>query len=266
FKSVESIEQLNAFASEWRTMFNETKVHSRTKRTRNQVWQMIRPEQLRIAPNLELCRELVSTLPKSRTVRGDLTIQHTINKDYGERFYNLKHIDGIYVGAKVDVVVNPYRAPDIDIITVNSLGEKVIYTVAPDQYDMFGQLEDAPVIGKEIRAMPDSKIDQARKRIMKQAYNAETQAEVDKALKKRVPAYQGHIDVNAHITKHEVPEYLPRAGEQMTTPQQRRQAAPVSIFEAAREIRGLVGDLWTTDHYKALQTTYPDGLVPADAI
>ncbi|WP_336165527.1 transposase [Acinetobacter ursingii] len=266
FKSVESIEQLNAFASEWRTMYNETKVHSRTKRTRNQVWQMIRPEQLRIAPNIELCRELVSTLPKSRTVRGDLTIQHTINKDYGERFYNLKHIDGIYVGAKVDVVVNPYRAPDIDIITVNSLGEKVIYTVAPDQYDMFGQLEDAPVIGKEIRAMPDSNIDQARKRIMKQAYNAETQAEVDKALKKRVPAYQGEVDVTAHITKHEVPEYLPRAGEQMTTTQQRRQAAPVSIFEAAKEIRGLVGDLWTTDHYKALQTTYPDGLVPADVI
>ena len=70
----------------------------------------------------------------------------------------------------------------------------------------------------------------------------------------------------ADVKAVEVPTYITRAGEQMTTQQQRRQAAPVSIFEAAKEIRGLVGDLWTTDHYKALQTTYPDGLVPADVI
>jgi hypothetical protein len=43
FRSVDSIDELNAFANEWRIMFNETKTHSRTKRTRNQVWNMIRP-------------------------------------------------------------------------------------------------------------------------------------------------------------------------------------------------------------------------------
>lgn len=114
--------------------------------------------------------------------KGDLTIQHTI-KGYGEQFYSVRHIDGIYVGAKVDVVVNPYRAPDIDILMTNEHGEQVIHTVQPDQYDIFGQLAESPAIGEEIHAMPDSKIDQSRKRIMKQAYNAETQAEVDKAIK-----------------------------------------------------------------------------------
>ena len=265
FYTVNSIEELNAFANEWRIMFNETKTHSRTKRTRNQVWQMIRPDQLRIAPALELCRELVNTVPVSRTVKGDLTIQHSI-KGYGEQFYSVKHIDGIYVGAKVDVVVNPYRAPDIDIITFNTQGEKVIYTVEPDQYDIFGQLEDAPVIGKEIRAVADSKIDQARKRIMKQAYNAETKAEVDKAVKKRTPAYLGQIDPTAHITKHSVPDYLPRAGEQMTTAAQRRQVAPLNIIQAAKSIRGMVGDLWTADHMTALQKSFPTGEVPQESI
>lgn len=265
YKTVNSIEELNAFASEWRTMFNETKIHSRTKRTRNAVWQMIRPEQLRKAPSIELCRELVNTVPVSCTVKGDLTIQHTI-KGYGKQFYNVKHIDGIYVGAKVDVVVNPYRAPDIDILMMDEHGQQVIYTVEPDQYDMFGQNIDSPAIGEEIHAMPDSKIDQARKRIMKKAYNAETQAEVDKAIKKRTPAYQGQIDPTAHITKHNLPDYLPRAGEQMTTPQQRRQVAPVNLIQAAKQIRGMVGDLWTPEHYKALQQSFPNGEVPQEAI
>ncbi|MDS7929600.1 transposase [Acinetobacter sp. V102_4] len=265
YRTVNSIEELNTFASEWRTMFNETKIHSRTKRTRNAVWQMIRPEQLRIAPSIELCRELVSTVPVPRTVKGDLTIQHTI-KGYGEQFYSVRHIDGIYVGAKVDVVVNPYRAPDIDVLMDNEHGEQVIYTVEPDQYDIFGQAVDAPVIGEEIRSMPDSKIDQSRKRIMKQAYNADTQADVDKAIKKRTPAYQGQIDPTAHITKHDIPDYLPRAGEQMHTETSRRQVAPINLIQAAKQIRGLVGDLWTAECMAALKKSFPTGEVPQDVI
>ena len=210
-------------------------------------------------------RELVTTMPISRTVRGDLTVQHTI-KGYGEKFYSVKHIPDIYVGAKLDVVVNPYRAPDIDVITLNDSGEQVIYTCVPDQLDMFGQLQDAPVIGQEIRAMPNSKIDEARNRIMKQAYNVSTQAEVDKAIKKRIPAYKGQIDPNAHVTKHEVPEYLPRAGEQMSTPQQTRKLAPLNYIQAAKQIKGFVGDAWTAEHMSMLKTTYSDGNVPQEDI
>jgi hypothetical protein len=252
FRSVDSIEELNAFANEWRIMFNETKTHSRTKRTRNQVWNMIRPEQLRIAPSIELCRELVTTTPITRTVKGDLTVQHTV-KGYDEKFYSVKHIPDIFVGAKVDVVVNPYRAPDIDVLTTNEHGEQVIYTCVPDQLDIFGQLHDAPVIGQEIQSMPNSKIDESRNRIMKQAFNANTQAEVDKALKKRTPAYQGQIDVTAHITKHDVPEYLPRAGQQMDIQKQKNQLPPLNYIQAAKQIKGLVGDAWTAEHMGMLK-------------
>ena len=265
FRSVDSIDELNAFANEWRIMFNETKTHSRTKRTRNQVWNMIRPEQLRIAPSIELCRELVTTTPITRTVKGDLTVQHTV-KGYDEKFYSVKHIPDIYVGAKVDVVVNPYRAPDIDVLTTNEHGEQVIYTCVPDQLDIFGQLHDAPVIGQEIQSMPNSKIDESRNRIMKQAFNANTQAEVDKALKKRTPAYQGQIDVTAHITKHDVPEYLPRAGQQMEIQKQKNQLPPLNYIQAAKQIKGLVGDAWTAEHMGMLKKEYSDGNVPQEDI
>lgn len=265
FRSVDSIEELNAFANEWRIMFNETKTHSRTKRTRNQVWNMIRPEQLRIAPSIELCRELVTTTPITRTVKGDLTVQHTV-KGYDEKFYSVKHIPDIFVGAKVDVVVNPYRAPDIDVLTTNEHGEQVIYTCVPDQLDIFGQLHDAPVIGQQIQSMPNSKIDESRNRIMKQAFNANTQAEVDKALKKRTPAYQGQIDVTAHITKHDVPEYLPRAGQQMDIQKQKNHLPPLNYIQAAKQIKGLVGDAWTAEHMGMLKKEYSDGNVPQEDI
>ena len=265
FRSVDSIEELNAFANEWRIMFNETKTHSRTKRTRNQVWNMIRPEQLRIAPSIELCRELVTTTPITRTVIGDLAVQHTV-KGYDEKFYSVKHIPDIFVGAKVDVVVNPYRAPDIDVLTTNEHGEQVIYTCVPDQLDIFGQLHDAPVIGQQIQSMPNSKIDESRNRIMKQAFNANTQAEVDKALKKRTPAYQGQIDVTAHITKHDVPEYLPRAGQQMDIQKQKNHLPPLNYIQAAKQIKGLVGDAWTAEHMGMLKKEYSDGNVPQEDI
>ena len=226
---------------------------------------MIRPEQLRIAPSIELCRELVTTTPITRTVKGDLTVQHTV-KGYDEKFYSVKHIPDIFVGAKVDVVVNPYRAPDIDVLTTNEHGEQVIYTCVPDQLDIFGQLHDAPVIGQEIQSMPNSKIDESRNRIMKQAFNANTQAEVDKALKKRTPAYQGQIDVTAHITKHDVPEYLPRAGQQMEIQKQKNQLPPLNYIQAAKQIKGLVGDAWTAEHMGMLKKEYSDGNVPQEDI
>ena len=144
----------------------------------------------------------------------------------------------------------------------NEQGEQVIYTCEPDQYDIFGQLAESPAIGEDIQSMPDSQIDQSRKRIQKQAYGADTQAEVDKAIKKRTPAYQGQIDPNAHVTKHHVPEYLPKAGEQMTTANQRREVAPLNYIQAAKAIKGFVGDAWTAEYMSMLKTTYSDGNVP----
>ena len=265
FKNITSIDQLNTEVEKWRAFWNETKVHSRTKRTRNQVWNTIRPEQLRIAPPLALCQELVSTVPVSRTVTGNLTIPYAI-KGYGSNDYDVRHIDGVYPKAKLDIVVNPYRAPCIDVMTQDSLGNAVVYTVEPMQRDWVGFAVDAPVIGASIKSMPDSVLDSSRKRIIKQAYNANTQAEADKAIKKKQAAYDGMLDVDADIKQVQVPDYIPRAGEQMQTIQQKRELTPLNLIEAAREIKGLVGELWTTDNYKALATSYPDNQVPPDAI
>jgi len=265
FMQIDNLEQLNQSAEQWRVMWNETRVHSRTRRTRNAVWQSISPQQLRIAPPLELCKELLTTAPVERTVTSNLTISYAI-KGYGTHDYDVRHIDGVYPKAKLKVVVNPYRAPDIDVLVTNQHGEEIAFTCTPMQTDWVGFNTDAAIIGQETKAMPQSTIDAKRKSILKKAYGADTLEQVDKAIAKKHTAYKDQVDVMADVKSVEVPTYITRAGEQMTTTQQRRQAAPVTIFEAAREIRGLVGDLWTTDHYRALQATYLDGLVPADVI
>ncbi|WP_048764818.1 DDE-type integrase/transposase/recombinase [Acinetobacter sp. 243_ASPC] len=265
FMTISSIEQLNESAKQWRTYWNETKIHSRTKRSRNAVWQTIKPEQLRIAPPLELCRELVSTMPESKTVTGNLTVSHSI-KGYGQHDYDVRHVHGIYPKAKIMIVVNPYRAPAIDVITQDEHGNDVIYTCDPMQTDWVGFRETAAVIGEEIKAMPQSKIDENRKRIIKKAYDAETLEQVDKAIAKKKPAYNGQLNPMADIQSATVPTYINRAGEQVTTPQQRRQVAPLNLIQAAKAIRGHVGDLWTADCMTILKNTYQDGNVPQEDI
>lgn len=47
---------------------------------------------------------------------------------------------------------------------------------------------------------------------------------------------------------------------------QQRQLKPLNIIQAARLIRSQVGNLWTADHYKTLQSTYPSGVVPQESI
>lgn len=265
FKQINSIAELNTDVAAWRQVWNETAIHSRTKRTRNAVWQTINSNQLRIAPSLELCRELVNTRPETKTVSGNLTISHSI-KSYGQNTYDVRHIDGVYPKAKLDIVVNPYRAPCIDILSHDQHGQPLAITIEPRQLDWVGFSEDAPVIGQRMASMPDSAADQQRKQMLKQAYNADTQADVDKAIKAKRPAFSGALNVDADLQQVSVPDYLPRAGQQLSTPSVTRQTAPLSLIEAAREIKGLVGDLWTANHYKALANSYPDNQVPSDAV
>lgn len=265
FEKVTNIDQLNALAEKWRMYWNETKIHSRTKRTRNAVWQMIKPEQLRIAPPLELCKELVSTVPVEKTVTGNLTVSHSI-KGYGQHDYDVRHIDGVYPKAKLTIVVNPYRAPSIDVIAKDENGIEVIYTCDPLQTDWVGFRSDASIIGEETKAMPDSAIDANRKRIIKKAYNADTLEQADKAIAKKASAYDGKLNAMADIQSTEVPTYINRAGEQIQTAQQKRQLAPLNYIQAAKTIKGFVGDLWTAEYMQMLKTTYSDGNVPQEDI
>lgn len=266
---ISSINELNEHAAKWRAAFNQASVHTRTKKTRNQVWMTIKSEQLRIAPPIELCRELVTTVPKKATVRGDLTVTHSV-KGFGNQSYDVRHIPNAFVKAQLDIVVNPYRAPDIDILATDEQGNPVTYTVSPQKLDAVSRLPlEAPIIGQRMESVPDGVADSNRKAIAKAAYGVETEAEVSNALKKRQGAYS-HLDPMATINAVYIPDHLPRAGEQLVTEQNKRELAPLNHVDAAKQIKGLLeaqgfAELWTAHSYQYLVKTYPQN-VPVEAV
>lgn len=262
FLKVQSLDELNTYANKWRLHFNATAKHTRTKKTRNAVWQTITAEQLRIAPPLNICRELVTTKPKPFKVTGDLTVSHTV-KGYPNQNYDISHLPNIYVKADVQIVVNPYRLPSIDVHWFDEQDNPAVYTVEPIITDGNGFDINAPVIGEKIVAKPDSQADTNRKRMLKQAYGADTEAEVDKARKQRKPAFEGQVDPMADINAADVPLYMPKNGQavdvgQIKTPQLKA----LTHVQAAKELRGIVGDLWGANLYAQLVEQYPQGVPP----
>ena len=265
FLNVRSLDELNAYCTKWRAHFNANAVHSRTRQTRNAIWLTITNQQLRLAPSLEICRELVTTKPKTVKVRGDLTITHTV-KGYANQAYDLTHLPDIYPKAEIDIVVNPYRAPDIDVTWLDT-----VYTISPVETDAAGFAIHAPVIGVQMIAKPESQADSNRKAMMKAAYGADTESEVDKARKQKQAAYVGTVDAMADVDNSysdgNVPNVITKAAQTVDTSAHvaSREIKPHTHVEAAMQLRGLLGSQWTSDHFADLQKQYPQG-VPHSAI
>lgn len=265
FLNISTLSELNAYCTKWRAHFNANAIHSRTRKTRNAIWLTITNEQLRLAPSLEICRELVTTKPKTMQVRGDLSVTHTI-KGYPNQAYDLTHLPDIYPKAVVDIVVNPYRAPDIDVAWLDN-----IYTISPIETNEAGFAIHAPVIGAQMIAKPESVADSNRKAMLKAAYGADTEAEVDKARKKKRAAYVGAIDAMADVDNSyrdgNVPNVITKAAITVDTSAHVaiREIKPLTHVEAAMELRGLISDLWNAEHFSDLQAQYPQG-VPHSAI
>ena len=265
FLNVQSLVELNTYCTKWRAHFNANAVHSRTRKTRNAVWLTITADQLLLAPPLEICRELVTTKPKTVKVRGDLTVTHTV-KGYDNQAYDLTHLPDIYPKAEIDIVINPYRAPDIDVSWLDT-----IYTVSPVETDAAGFAIHSPVIGVRMIAKPESAADSNRKSMLKAAYGADTEAEVDKARKRKQAAYVGEVDAMADVDNSyadgNVPSVITKAAKSVDTSAHvpSREIKPFTHVEAAMQLRGLIGDKWNSDHFADLQAQYPAG-VPNSAI
>jgi len=249
---INSLEDLQAAADKWRQYYNATAKHSRTGKSRNDVWLTITEGQLRLAPALELCRELVTTKPVEAKVKPDMTITHAV-KGYGRNTYDLRTLPGLVPAMKVKVVVNPYRAPAVDVIVPDpSLEQDPIWTVEPVKMDEAGFWKSAPVIGQEFQALPDTLADKHVKAI--------DEAAGTDAKHPRAP--EG-VDVMADIKP--APEYLPKRGRDLGLDASNREIAPLKVVEAAMILKKRLGDAWTGEAYAWLSQRYPDG-VQADEL
>jgi hypothetical protein len=264
FHRVADLAELNARATQWRKVFNATARHSRHGLTRNAMWLTIKEEQLRKAPPLELCRDLVTTRPVEVTVRGDLKVSYAI-KGYGSNEYDVRYIPGVVPKAKLTVVVNPYRAPAIDVLVLDQEGKEVAYTVEPVKKTDGAFDAAAPIIGATYHAMPQSVVDDARKAVIKDAYGAENEREVDAKRKAKTPAYEGQINVFADVENATVPTYMPKRGRDLGIDGRGREIVPLNHVDAAKLLKAKLGDAWTADRFQWLAQRFPEG-VPQDQL
>lgn len=216
FVRLRNLAEINAFAEQCRISFCATAVHSRHGRPRFEAWMRIAPEQLRLPPGPELCRELVTTQPTEVQVRGDLTVSCCI-KGYRSQDYDVSQVRAAYPGGKVMVCVNPYRAPALNVWD----GDRVL-VVVPIKKDEGGFPDGAPVFDESYRARPDTFVDRNRKDIDAAVFgetpseSGEQKESVKKGSggRKSLP-FGGTIDPLADVRLAIPPIYLPRKGTEM---------------------------------------------------
>lgn len=262
-----TIEQINTLAQEWARAFNATRIHSRTGMTRRDGWLRITPQQLVLAPSVEVLRTLPNSAPKSCTVR-DCMIR------YGGVVYDVRDLPGgIVNGQKLVVVRNALDDSCVRVVLADEEGKESHYLAPRLDYNAFGFVTTAAEIGTEFKSMPESPADVRNKALERLAMDAASDADAAAARKAKRLAFGGTIDPMKHlrVANAAVPDALPRAGTSSTVEaapvaerriehfeQPRFTAQPLGHVELAQRLRERLPD-WSAQHYAALVQGWPQG-------
>lgn len=260
------LDQLNVLCERWQAAFNSSRRHSRHGQPRYSAWMRITAEQLRIAPPMDMLRELVTTVEETRRVSNTMTVSYAV-KGYGSQDYDVRYVPGVLAGQTLTLCVNPYRAPAVDVQYVDqATGEISWICVEPIATDANGFRLTAPVIGEQYHAMPNTQADTARNELLKAAHNVTTLEAAEKAKKAHGQAYAGVVDAMADVDATPVPAYLPRKGTALDTERRAVAAVRVSCVEAAKRIKAIVGAAYDAKTYAWLAQRFGDEGVPEDQI
>lgn len=273
---VTSLEEINTLAQQWARAYNATRVHTRTGRTRRDGWLRITPDELRIAPAVEVLRQLATSTPKACTVR-DCMIRFRAQQ------YDVRGVPGLINGQRVDVVVNALD-PDgsVRVLMPGERDNAPVHYVAPRLgRDAWGFLDTAAQVGTEYKAAPETPADAARKELNRLAMQVQTDAEAAASRKAKRVAFGGQIDPMKHVRETQIAPSLPRSGTaaDVTAPQvlaaqriepaaPRAELAPLNHVEAAMRLKPLVeraGTSWTARMYARTAERWPEGL-PVDQV
>lgn len=273
---VSSLEEINTKAQQWAYSFNASKVHSRTGLKRRDGWLRIRPDQLVLAPPIDVLRQLPHSKPKTCVVR-DCMIR------FKNELYDVRGIPGLINRARVDVIVNALDpAGSIRVLMPGEQGNQPVQYLAPRiERGAFGFLATAATIGQEFRSPPETPADAARKEIDRLAMEVRTDAEAKAARKARKLPFGGTIDPLKHLRDVPVPPHLPRTGVQkefqvanvvaaqrIEPDAPKREFAPYTHMEAINTIKPELerrGLTWSAAMLTDTVHRYPDG-VPYDEL
>ncbi|MFO1404675.1 MAG: hypothetical protein U1E96_08840 [Azonexus sp.] len=272
--NVENLEQLNAQASIWRRWFNGTRQHRRHGHTRYGLWQTIRPEHLRLAPAMDVCRSLPSSAPVERQVRGDLTVS------LGGESYKVESIPHLQIGQKVSVAMNPYLEGSALVIELDAEGNDVYWVCPRVELGAGGFPVGAPAWGEGFRGVADTPAVKDGKALERLAYGVEGKLAVDAARRARKPVFGG-LDITGHLEAQTPASYLQRPGQAMDVASPLTGGSPgdtlarpdriaieprrLNTVQLASRLASAMPGEWSPAHYQRLVEWYGEG-VAEDAV
>lgn len=259
---VRDLAELNACAQRWACWYNGNKVHSRHGKTRYDQWLTIGLEQLRIAPPVELCFELLSATPETRKVSDTLTVS------FKGREFDVTSVPGVMVGEKLNITLNPYVLDAAQVLLKDADGHELLHSVPQVLRDAAGFREDANVIAEDYARPADTVLDTNRKEVERFAYDATTDAEA--AAKRKAGAVPLGSRVDPYKVIEQAPQrtFMPRRGTDMapavTTSSTPMPARLLTQFEAAQALvaRGMT---MNAELISTLKNLHADG-VPEDQL
>jgi len=272
--TINSLAELNAAAARWRRSMNGGSVMARHGMTRYEAWLRITADQLRVAPEAAVCRELATTAPEERTVTDKLQVS------YRGATFDVAVVPHVQTRDKLLVCRNPWRPECAQVVATDADGREVYWVIEPVAKDAYGFDAGAPVIGENYARHADTPAQTSAKTIEKLLMGEETLEAAAAARKGKRVAFGGAVDPWLDMDRRAaaLPIYLPKRGTALETPlpglvakpsvldvpaRMAVEEKPLSVIQAAGRLKALVPD-WGAHHYQMLSRDYPQGVMESE--
>jgi len=176
-----NLAELNERAQVWACNFNSTAILERHGKTRFMKWREITTEKLRIAPGMDLCRELLTATEKECRVDQYGRVQF----GGGGRKWDVRSVPAVAVGQKLPITYNAYNEREVFCVFKDADGNEVLHPCPLVEMDEHGFASDARVIGAGYQALPDTQADIARKHALLLTTGEATLKDAEKAKKQK---------------------------------------------------------------------------------
>jgi hypothetical protein len=262
FKGVADLAELNTKAQRWSAWYNANQIHSRHSKTRADMWMTIAQEQLRIAPSVEICQELLTNTAELRTVTDFLTVS------WKGADYDVSSVPGVMIRQKLPITTSPYEANAVLVELKDADGHELLHSAPKVERDEAGFREvGANVISEDFSRMADTILETNRKEVERFTYEAATDEEAADKRKAKALPFGGRIDPYKTISDAPVRTFLPKRGEELvvnvTTASTAVEEKLLEGFELARALAEL-GIEMSREKNALVASLYPNGVAESE--
>lgn len=257
-EKIRSLSEINQLAQQWLRVFNATRIHSRTGKTRAATWMTISQTQLRLAPSVELCRQASIANAVECKVYNNLCIRWR----GGE--YKVADIPNIRVGEKVQVTRNLFDDDNTArLLYQDDEGRERYYIIPKVQFNQYGFDADAVMFGEGYKRHADTPAQTERKNLERLTMQAMSDEQAKENRKTKTVPFGGQIDPYKSVSDTVLPDFMPKRGTDLVIDSAPVESLRLNLIQSAKRLADLVGD-WCDADYLWLAEHYPQGVPSMD--